>query len=103
MQIVNYVLAGLAIVVMAFNTVLTFRLRRKLIGGEVGARWNVLSILVMVFLVAFILSPLLLVLNAPVDFLLLAVFSVFFLGAVFVGLVVRVVGDILQVMDLLED
>jgi drug/metabolite transporter (DMT)-like permease len=103
MQIVNYVLAGLAIVVMAFNTVLTFRLKGKLIGGEVGARWNVLSFLVLVFLIAFILSPLLLVFEAPVDFLLLAVFSVFLLGAVFVGLVVRIVGDILQVMDLLEE
>lgn len=103
MQIVNYVLAGLAIVVMAFNTVLTFRLKAKLIGGEVGARWNVLSVLVLVFLIAFILSPLLLVFEAPVDFLLLAVFSVFLLGAVFVSLVVRIVGDILQVMDLLEN
>ena len=103
MQIVNYALAGLAILVMAYNTVLTFRLRNKLIGGEVGARWNVLSILVLIFLVAFILSPLLLLLSVPVEYLLLAVFIVFFLGAVFVGLVVRIVGDILQVMDLLED
>lgn len=103
MQIVNYALAGLAILVMAYNTILTFRLRSKLIGGEVGARWNVLSILVLIFLVAFILSPLLLLLSVPVEYLLLAVFIVFFLGAVFVGLVVRIVGDILQVMDLLED
>ncbi len=102
MQIVNYVLAGLAILVMAFNTVMTFRLRSKLIGGEVGARWNVLSLLALLFLIAFILSPLLLILSVPVDYLLLAVFAVFFLGAVFVGLVVRIVGDILQVMDLLE-
>jgi len=102
MQIVNYGLAGLAILVMAFNTVMTFRLRSKLIGGEVGARWNVLSLLALLFLIAFILSPLLLILSVPVDYLLLAVFAVFFLGAVFVGLVVRIVGDILQVMDLLE-
>lgn len=103
MQVVNYALAGLAILVMLFNTILTFRLRSKLIGGEVGLRWNLLSILVLVFLVAFILSPLLLLLKVPVEYLLLAVFAVFFLGAVFVGIIVRVVRDILQVMDLLEE
>lgn len=103
MQIVNYFLAGLAIVVMLFNTILTFRLRSKLIGGEVGARWNLLSTLVLIFLIGFILSPLLLFLQVPVDYLLLAVFTVFFLGAVFVGIIVRVVRDILQVMDLLEE
>jgi hypothetical protein len=103
MQIVNYVLAGSAILVMAFNTVITFRLRSKLIGGEVGARWNLLSALVLIFLIAFILSPLLLIFSVPVNYLLMTVFAVFFLGAVFVGLVVRIVGDILQVMELLEE
>jgi hypothetical protein len=88
---------------MLVNTVLTFQLRSKIIGGEVGARWNVLSILVLIFLIAYILSPLLLLLDVPVDYLLLAVFVVFFLGAVFVGLVVRTMRDVLQVMDLLED
>jgi hypothetical protein len=103
MQIVNFILAGLAILVMAYNAVVTFQLGSKLIGGEVGARWRVLSILVLLFLVGFILSPFLLVLQVPTDYLLLAVFSVFLLGAIFVGLVVRVIRDILKVMDLLED
>lgn len=103
MQILNYVLAVLAILVMLYNTIVTLQLRAKLIGGEVGARWNVLSILVLVFLAAFILSPLLLLLNVPIDYLLLAVFVVFFLGAVFVGIVVRIVRDILQVMGVLEE
>jgi hypothetical protein len=103
MQVVLYILSALAIIVMLYNTVLTFQLRQKIIGGEVGARWNVLSILVLVFLIAFVLSPLLLLFDIPVDYLLLAVFIVFFLGAVFVGLVVHVVRDVLQVMDFLED
>ncbi|MGD8553375.1 MAG: hypothetical protein PVI81_06450 [Anaerolineales bacterium] len=103
MQIVLYILAGLAILVMLYNTLLTFQLKKKIIGGEVGARWNLLSVLVLIFLFAFILSPLLLLFDVPVEYLLLAVFSVFFLGAVFVGLVVRVVRDVLQVMDLLGD
>jgi hypothetical protein len=103
MQVVNFLLAGLAILVMLINSFLTFQLRGKLIGGEVGARWNVLSVLVIVFLIGFILSPLLLILQVPVDYLLMAVFAVFLLGAIFVGIVVRIVRDILQVMDLLED
>jgi hypothetical protein len=103
MQIVLYILAGLAILVMLYNTLLTFQLKKKIIGGEVGARWNLLSVLVLIFLFAFILSPLLLLFDVQVEYLFLAVFSVFFLGAVFVGLVVRVVRDVLQVMDLLGD
>ncbi|MGD2057961.1 MAG: hypothetical protein PVF85_02265 [Anaerolineales bacterium] len=103
MQALNYALAGLAILLMAYNTFITFKLRGKLIGGEVRVRWNVLSTLVLVFLIGFILSPLLLILDLPIEFLILAVFSVFVLGAVFVLLVVRVVGDILQALDLLEE
>lgn len=103
MQAIHFAVAGLAILLMAYNTFITFRLRSRLIGGVVRARWNVLSTLVLVFLIGFILSPLLLVLNIPVDYLILAMLSVFLLGAVFVLLVVRVVGDILQALDLLED
>lgn len=102
MQVVNYILAGLAIIVMAINTLMTLQLRSKLIGGEVRARWNVLTALVLLFLIAFVLSPLLLIFAVPVDYLLMAVFAVFFLGALLVGIVVRIVRDILQVMALLE-
>ncbi len=64
MIFVSYALSLAAIVVMIVNTYLAFKLRRAMIGGEVGDRWRLLTNLIVIFLVGYVLSPLLLVFNA---------------------------------------
>ena len=100
---VSYFLAFLAILTMVVNAVLAFRLRGALIGGEIRARWGLLSNFILIFLFGYILSPLLLVFSVPVEFMGAVIFLIFLFGAVFVWIVFHIIRDILTVMGVLEE
>jgi hypothetical protein len=100
---VSYALSLAAIGVMIVNTYLAFKLRREMIGGEVGDRWRLLTNLIILFLVGYVLSPLLLILNVPVEFMGAVVFAVFLFGAIFVLVVIRIIKDMLSFLGMLEE
>ena len=58
-----YALSFAAIVVMAIDVFLAFKLKRAILGGEVGKKWTLLTTLLVVFFLCYLLSPLVLVLD----------------------------------------
>lgn len=100
---ISYLLSSLGILVMVINVVLAFRLRRKLIGGEIRSRWNLLTNFILLFLFGYILSPLLLVFSAPVEYMGIMVFLIFLFGAIFIWIVIRIIRETLAVMGLLKE
>jgi len=99
---ISYALGFVAIITMVINAFLAIRLRRAMIGGVIRARWGMLTNLIIVFLVGYILSPLLLVFQLPLEYMGLVVFLVFLFGAVFVAVVIRILHDTLESLDLLD-
>ncbi len=102
MHYMAYALAALAIMVMGLNVYLSVRLRRAIVGGEVGAKWGLLTILVVFFFFGYLLSPLALYYALPADYLNLLVFAVFLFGAVFVWVVIGIIRDMLSFLKLLR-
>jgi hypothetical protein len=102
MHLLAYGLAGLAIVVMGTNVYLAVRLRRAIVGGEVGDKWGLLTALVGFFFVGYLLSPLALYFELPSAYLNLLVFAVFLFGAVFVWAVIGIIRDTLAFLKLLR-
>jgi hypothetical protein len=88
---------------MVINVVLAVRLRRAMIGGVIRSRWGMMTNLIIVFLLGYVLSPLLLVFKLPVEYMSLLVFLLFIFGAVFVAVVIRILHDTLASLDLLEE
>jgi len=100
---ISYGLSFVATVTMVVNVFLAVRLRRAMIGGEIRSRWGMLTNLIILFLLAYILSPLLLLFQLPLEYMGLIVFLVFLFGAVFVAVVIRILHDTLASLDLLEE
>lgn len=100
---ISYAVSFAAIVTMVINVVLAVRLRRAMIGGVIRSRWGMLTNLIIIFLLGYILSPLLLVFQLPIEYMSLLVFLVFLFGAVFVAVVIRILHDTLASLDLLEE
>jgi hypothetical protein len=102
MHLVAYVLAALSIAVMAFNLVLAVRLRRAIVGGEVGAKWGMMTALIAVFFAGYLFAPLALYFALPPEYLSVAAFAVFLCGAVFVWVVIGIIRDTLSFLKLLR-
>ena len=102
MQWVAYGLSGLAIVVMGVDVFLAIRLRRAIVGGEVGQKWGLLTLLIVLFFVGYLLSPLALYYEIPVRYMNLLVFGVFLSGAVFVSVVIGIIRDTLTFLKLVR-
>ena len=102
MQFVAFGLATLAIVVMAVNVVLAIRLRRAIVGGEVGSKWGLLTLLIAIFFVGYLFSPLALYYQLPAEYLNALVFGVFLFGAVFVWVVIGIIRDTLTFVKLVK-
>jgi len=100
MQLVAYALAALSILVMGANVVLAVRLRRAIVGGEVGQRWGLLTALVVLFFLGYLLSPLALWLQVPAEWLYLLVFAMFLFGAVFIYVAIGIIRDTLSFLKL---
>jgi hypothetical protein len=102
MQYAGYGLAIAAILVMGLNVVQSIRLKRAIIGGEIGEKWGVLTLLVAVFFVCYLFSPLALYYEIPNQYLNMLVFGVFLFGAVFVWVVVGIIRDMLTFLKLVK-
>ncbi len=102
MEWMAYALAVIAIGVMAVNVVQAVRLRRAIVGGEVGAKWGVLTYLIAIFFLGYLVSPLAIYLQIPKQALDLMVFAVFLFGAVFVSVVIGIIRDTLSFLKLVK-
>jgi hypothetical protein len=102
MQWVAYGLAGLAIVVMGADVYLAIRLRRAIVGGEIGEKWGLLTLLITLFFAGYLLSPLALYFELPAQYLNALVFGVFLFGAVFVAVVIGIIRDTLTFLKLVR-
>ncbi len=97
-----YALSGAAIFVMAFNVVHSLKLKRSILGGEVGKKWTLLTTLIVVFFAGYLLSPLVLVFNLGIEVMSVLVFAVFLFGAIFVWVVIGIIRDTLSFLDMLK-
>jgi hypothetical protein len=102
MHLVTYALSALAILVMGLNVVLAIRLRRSIVGGEVGEKWGLLTVLIVVFFAGYLFSPLALYYELPSQYLNMLVFGVFLFGAVFVWVVIGIIRDTLTYLKLVK-
>ncbi len=98
---VAYGLSALAILGMGLNAVRAVRLERAIVGGEVGAKWGLLTALVVVFFLAYLASPLALYLEIPPRFLGLLVAGVFLFGTIFIWVVIGILRDTLTFLRLI--
>ena len=103
MQLMAYCLAALAILEMGLNVVLAVRLRRAIVGGEIGEKWGLLTILVAFFFVGYLFSPLALYYEIPREYLSMLVFAVFLFGAIYVWVVIGIIRDMLTFLKLLKN
>ena len=97
-----YALSFLAIVVMAADVYFANELKRSILGGEVGKKWNLLTTLIIVFFFGYLLSPLVLVFDLGIEVMSILVFAVFLFGAVFVWVVIGIIRDTLTFLDMLK-
>jgi len=102
MQFVAYGLAILAILLMGFNVVMAIKLKRAIIGGEVGEKWGLLTGLVAVFFVCYLFSPLAIYFEIPPQFVNALAFGVFLGGAAFVWVVIGIIRDMLTFLKLIK-
>jgi hypothetical protein len=100
--VLPYVLAAAAIVVMGLNVVAAVRLRRAILGGEVGQKWGVLTALIAVFFVCYLFSPLAIWFQVPPEHVYALAFGVFLFGAIFVWVVIGIIRDTLGFLKLLR-
>ena len=102
MLYVAYVLSFLAIAVMAADVYFANELKRSILGGEVGKKWNLLTTLIVVFFFGYLMSPLVLVFDLGIEVMSVLVFAVFLFGAVFVWVVIGIIRDTLSFLDMLK-
>ncbi len=100
MNFAAYGLAAVAIVVMALNVVQAIRLRRTIVGGEVGTKWSLLTSLIALFFLGYLVSPLAIYFRFPKEVQDLMMFGVFLFGAVFVWFVIGIIRETLAFLKL---
>lgn len=93
-----YVIIAFSAVIMAYNLFIVFKLKKKVPGGEVGDRTRDMSILITIFFLGYLTTPLLKGISE--NYKDLVVSSIFFLGAIFVFLVIRLLLKIIEIVGI---
>ena len=84
--------AAIAVMLVCLYTV--FTLRGKIPGGVVGKQWRLLTVLVTLFTVGYFVTPFFTMIPAKVINLIVA--AIFFFGAVYVLITVRLIYRIIE-------
>jgi hypothetical protein len=85
-----------AIVVMLVCLATVLQLRAKIPGGVVGKQWRLLTVLVTLFTAGYFVTPFFT--RLPVDVINLVVACIFFFGAMYVLITVRLIYRIIEEM-----
>jgi hypothetical protein len=91
---VFYALIGGAIALMGVGLFMAIRLRRLASGGAIGRVVSLLLALIVLFVAAYLVAPLLP--SLPPEAALILVGVVFFFGALYVVLVLRLIARLMQ-------
>ncbi|MFV2033393.1 MAG: hypothetical protein ACC663_12930 [Gammaproteobacteria bacterium] len=83
----------LAIFVILYGLWLVVRLKKEMPGGIVGKRWNTLILLVLMFNIGFAFGPFFG--SLPIETLRLLVSLIFFFGAIYVIITIRMIYSII--------
>ncbi|MDH5206433.1 MAG: hypothetical protein OEW36_12295 [Hylemonella sp.] len=87
-------IAAIAVMLVCLLTV--FRLRANIPGGVVGKQWSLLTILVTLFTLGYLATPLFT--SLPPEVINLLVALIFFFGAVYVWITIRLIYRIIEEM-----
>lgn len=85
-----------AIVVMLVCLATVYKLRANIPGGVVGKQWGYLTLLVTLFTVGYFVTPFFT--SLPTDVMNLVVALIFFFGAVYVLITIRLIYRIIEEM-----
>jgi hypothetical protein len=85
-----------AIAVMLFCLATVLKLRAKIPGGVVGKQWRLLTLLVSLFTAGYFVTPFFT--RLPTDVINVLVALIFFFGAVYVLITVRLIYRIIEEM-----
>ena len=85
-----------AIVVMLICLATVFKLRANIPGGVVGKQWGYLTTLVTLFTAGYFVTPFFT--SLPSDVIKLVIAAIFFFGAVYVLITVRLIYRIIEEM-----
>ncbi len=85
-----------AIAVMLFCLATVFRLRANIPGGVVGKQWGFLTTLVTLFTIGYFVTPFFT--SLPAEIMAVVVALIFFFGAVYVLITVRLIYRIIEEM-----
>lgn len=96
MVILYYVLSAVAVGIMAVNLIKAYRLKKALVGGEVGEKWNYSLYLIGFFFVGYVISPLFLEINP--QFKNIVISLVFLFGAVFVFIMIDLIFSVITLL-----
>lgn len=83
-----------AVFVMLLNLFFTVSMRSHIRGGVIGKRWNVMTILVLMFAAGYFILPF--IGSMPAETLRLLVSVIFFGGAVYVMISLRLIYGIIK-------
>lgn len=92
-----FVVSVAAILVMVWCTYTVYMLSAKVPGGMVGKEWGFLRILVTLFLLGYLVTPFFG--QLPPQLVSIVVAAIFFFGAVYVFVTVRLIFRIISVLS----
>jgi hypothetical protein len=91
---ITLVISAAAILTMMYCLFLVLSLKKNIPGGIVGSKWNLLMSLVGLFTVGYLATPFFSML--PEQVLRLLVSFIFFFGAVYVAVTVKLIYQVIQ-------
>jgi len=93
---INLILDVLAILLMVYCLWLVVSLRKQIVGGIIGSKWNILTGLVLMFALGYSAMPFFD--QIPPDLLRTIIFAVFFFGAIYVLVTIKLISNIIKVL-----
>lgn len=93
---VNLVLDVLAIILMVYCLWLVISLRKQVVGGIIGGKWNILTGLVFMFALGYSAMPFFG--QIPPEVLRTIISAVFFFGAIYVLITIKLIMNIIKVL-----
>lgn len=92
---IYYIISVLAICVMAINVYKAFNLKKSIMGGELGEKWNYSFYLIIFFFIGYIVSPLILRISPEYKDIIISL--VFLFGAIFVFIMISILISVITV------
>jgi hypothetical protein len=94
---IYYIFSIAAILVMAVNVMRAFSLKKAIVGGEVGEKWNYSLYLILFFFGGYIVSPLILRISPESKDIIISL--VFLFGAIFVFIMINLIFSVITLLE----